>query len=207
MNPEVDAYLIDGCGRCSLVGTPECKVNTWREHLTLLRNIALECGLTEERKWGMPCYTFQQKNEFLLAAFKAYCSISFFKGALLKDELKLLTAPGENSQAVRQFRFTDVQDAIAQKDQIKAFIFEALELEKSGAKIDFSAKQEPEFPDELYQLFDQNPKLKEAFEVLTPGRKRGYAIHFSQPKQAKTRISRIEKCIPKIMAGKGFQDR
>lgn len=207
MNPEVDAFLLDGCGRCSLVGTPECKVNTWREHLTVLRKIALACGLTEERKWGMPCYTYNGKNVFLLAAFKEYCSISFFKGALLKNESNLLTSPGENSQAVRQFRFTELDDIISNTDQIKAFIFEAIELEKSGAKIEFSAKKELEFPNELYEILNQNPALKEAFEALTPGRKRGYALHFSQPKQAKTRVSRIENCIPKIMAGKGFQDR
>lgn len=207
MNPKVDNYLLDGCGRCSLAGTPHCKVHSWQKELEQLRRISLESDLTETLKWSMPCYTFNNKNILMISAFKNYASISFFKGALLKDSDKILTAAGENSQASRQIRFTKVNDIINLEPILKQYINEAIEIEKSGAKIDFTAKQALNFPDELTTKMNDNPILKKAFLALTPGRQRGYILHFSAPKQSKTRNSRIEKCIPKIMLGKGWNDR
>ncbi|TNE72432.1 hypothetical protein EP331_07290 [bacterium] len=206
MNPTVDEYLEIGCGRCKLVGTPECKVNTWRSELIQLRHIMLESGLVEDRKWGMPCYTYQDKNVIIVTAFKEFSSLSFFKGVLLKDEKKLLHKSGENSQSARFFKFTSVQEIIDIEPEIRSYIKEAIEIEKAGKKVDFKEKNELVFPDELLQLFDENQEFKDAFLALTPGRQRGYNLHFSAPKQAKTRISRIEKFIPKIMDGKGFFD-
>ena len=207
INPTtVDEYLAEGCGRCSLGGTPECKVHKWDKELARLRSILLACGLTEEIKWSQPCYTYGGNNILLMTAFKDYCCLAFFKGVLLKDSTKLLTAPGENSQAVRQLRFTDVKDIIRLETTIKAYIFEAIEVEKTGLKVNLKKEQDP-MPEELQQKLDGDPALKTAFEALTPGRQRGYILHFSQPKQSATRILRIEKNIPKIMAGKGFYDR
>lgn len=125
MNPEVDTYLSDGCGRCALAATPKCKVNKWKAELQLLRQIISVCGLNEERKWGMPCYTYKNKNVLVMAAFKDYCTVSFFKGALLNNESKLLVAPGENSQSTRQLRFTEIDGILTKQDVIKSFIFEA----------------------------------------------------------------------------------
>lgn len=206
MNPQIDTYLTDGCGRCPLGGTPECKVHNWPNELRYLRSIVLECGLTEELKWGVPCYTYKNANIAIVSAFKDYSSLSFFKGALLKDEEGILVKPGENSQAARLFKFTDVGQIKAIEDTIKAYVYEAVEVEKAGLKIDFKQKDELEYPEELKEKLSSFPALSEAFEALTPGRKRGYIIHFTQPKQSKTRASRIEKCIPKIMEGKGFFD-
>ncbi|MCB0431327.1 MAG: YdeI/OmpD-associated family protein [Flavobacteriales bacterium] len=204
-NPEVDAYLAEGCGRCPLGGTADCKVHTWPGELKLLRKIVLDCGLTEERKWGIPCYTFQQHNVAIVSAFKEYAALSFFKGALLQDEHKLLTMPGENTQSARVIRFTDVKQIAKLEPVLKAYIHEAIEVEKAGLKVDFKKEPEP-IPEELQNKFAENPDLTTAFYALTPGRQRGYILHFSQPKQSKTRESRIEKCMPKIMAGKGFYD-
>lgn len=136
-NPKVDAYLIDGCGRCKFAATPKCKVNNFKTELKLLRMLIQDCGLTEELKWGMPCYTFENKNILMLAAFKNYCAVSFFKGALLKDSKKLLIAHGENSQAIRSFRFTNTSEIEKQSSTIKLYIKEAVELEKQGKKIEF----------------------------------------------------------------------
>ena len=207
MNTDIEAYFVDGCGRCSLGGTPECKVHRWTEELKLMRTLVNECGLTEEVKWGMPCYTFQTKNILNIVAFKEYCSIAFFKGALLKDELKVLQSPGENSHHTRQFRFTNTQQIIQQYDLIKAYIFEAIEVEKSGKKITSPKASIEDFPEELIKKFTELPVFEVAFKALTPGRQRGYLLHFSQAKQSQTRITRIEKCIPKILEGKGFNDR
>ena len=206
MNPKVNSYLIDGCGRCPLGGTPECKVHNWPKELKYLRNIVLECGLTEELKWGVPCYTYKNANVAVVSAFKEYCSLSFFKGALLKDAEGLLVSPGENSQAARQFKFTSVKQIEEIEALIRAYVYEAIEVEKAGLKVNFKQKDELVYPEELQQKFDDNPTLNKAFEALTPGRKRGYIIHFTQPKQSKTRVSRIAKCIPKILEGKGFFD-
>ncbi|MBU3821477.1 YdeI/OmpD-associated family protein [Flavobacteriaceae bacterium XHP0103] len=205
MNPEVDAYFIDGCGRCNLYATPECKVHSWAKELKLLRSLVLSCGLTEELKWSQPCYTNNDKNILLVTAFKDYCCISFFKGVLLKDEQNILEAPGENTQSGRLFKFTNVNQIKNNEALIKAYIFEAVEIEKAGLKVAFKKNPEP-IPIELKEAFKTNPELKTAFEALTPGRQRGYILHFSQAKQSKTRVARIKKYIPKILAGKGFHD-
>lgn len=205
MNKSVDNYFIDGCGRCDLGGTPDCKVHRWKGELELLRSIVQECGLTEECKWGVPCYTFQHNNVLVVSALKDYCSISFFKGSLLRDEKGLLTKPGENSQATRLLKFTDMKGIHAFEDDIKHYIFEAVEVEKAGLKVEFKKNPEP-IPEELEAKFEQDPGLKMAFEALTRGRQRGYILYFSQPKQSKTRTSRIEKSIPKILNGEGLHD-
>jgi uncharacterized protein YdeI (YjbR/CyaY-like superfamily) len=204
-NTAVDTYLTIGCGRCPLVGTPDCKVHQWTAELSLLRMIILDGGLTEEVKWSVPCYTFQGNNVLILSAFKSFCSVSFFKGVLLKDGKKLLDKAGESSQAARLFKFTDVQQIERLEDDIKAYILEAIEIEKAGLKVHFESNPEP-IPQELQDRFDESPAFKNAFMTLTPGRRRGYIIHFSQPKQSKTRQSRIEKCVDRIFSGKGMQD-
>jgi uncharacterized protein YdeI (YjbR/CyaY-like superfamily) len=207
MNPKVDLYFIDGCGRCPLGATPECKVNNWQEEMKVLRTIIHDCGLTEELKWGVPCYTFRKSNVLILAAFKEYCAISFFKGALLQDSLNVLEKPGENTQAARSIKFTDVQTIVDMEPELKAYIFEAIEVEKAGLKVEMKKNTELVFPEELDDKLEEVPELKTAFEALTPGRQRAYVLHFSQPKQSKTRISRIEKCTAKILIGLGLNDR
>ncbi|MDN5204631.1 YdeI/OmpD-associated family protein [Fulvivirgaceae bacterium BMA10] len=206
MNKTVDNYLIEGCGRCPLGATPDCKVHRWIPELELFRTIVLECGLTEECKWGAPCYTFQNKNVLMISALRDYCCISFFKGSLLSDNKSLLDKPGENSQAARLFKFTNIEQVKDIKDDIRAYIFEAIEVEKSGLKVNFKKKPEP-IPEELEEKFEEDPYLRTAFEALTPGRQRGYIIYFSQPKQSKTRIARIEKAVPKILNGEGLHDK
>lgn len=206
MNRNVDQYFIDGCMRCDLGGTPECKVHRWTNELQLLRNIILDCGLTEESKWGVPCYTYQKGNVLLLSAFKEYCAVSFFKGALLNDESGILDKPGANSQAARLIRFTEIGQIKEVEDLLKAHIFEAIEVEKAGLKVNFKKNPEP-VPDELQQKLDEDPVFRNAFETLTPGRQRGYILHFSQPKQSATRHSRIEKCTEKILNGEGLHDK
>lgn len=204
MTREAEQYFQVGCGRCELGGTPQCKIHLWTEELKLLRRIVLDCGLTEDCEWGMPCYTFNGANVVMIASFKEYCSLSFFKGALLQDSEKLLHKQGENSQSARLFKFTQVDQIMKIEATIKAYIFEMIELEKSGAKVEMKQKDELVYPEELIQKFEDFPMLKTAFENLTPGRQRGYVIHFSQPKQSKTRVDRIEKCVEKILSGKGF---
>ncbi len=205
MNPEVDLYLEQGCGRCPLVGTPDCKVHDWEEELKQLRLIILESGLKEEVKWSVPCYTYQGSNVLILSAFKNYCSVSFFKGSLLKDPRKVLVKPGKNSQAARLFKYTSVEQITDSEHILKEYIREAIRIEQSGEKVKFKKNPEP-IPEELKVKFDEDPALKEAFEALTPGRQRGYIIHFSGAKQSFTRQRRIEKYIPKIKEGKGFHD-
>ena len=202
----VDTYLAEGCMRCKYGGTPQCKVHTWTKELVELRRIVLECGLAEEVKWSMPCYTFQGKNVLMVSAFKQYASINFFKGALLHDEPGLLVKAGENSHEARQLRFTTVEEIMRQQDHIMAYIFEALEIEKAGLTVDKSTRKDPEMPEELLTALGEFPALKTAFESLTPGRQRGYIMHFAQAKQARTRETRIEKYIPKILSGKGLND-
>ena len=206
MTKSVEVYLEEGCGRCSLGGTPDCKVHTWIEIIKHLRQIVLECGLDEDCKWGVPVYTYNGKNILNVSAFKEFASIGFFKGALLQDESKLLQSPGPNSQAVKLFKFTELEQVKKLEEQVRAYVYEALEVEKLGLEIQFKKEPEP-MPEELIAKLDEDPTLKSAFESLTPGRQRGYILHFSQPKQSATRVSRIEKCIPKIMEGKGFHDR
>lgn len=206
MNPEVDQYLQNGCGRCPLGGTPACKVNSWRKELELLRALALDCGLTEELKWRVPCYTYGQKNILVIAAFKEYAALSFFKGVFLSDSQGILEIPGENSQSVRLIKFTAIQQIKELEQTIKAYIFEAIEVEKAGLSAGSLTKPELVFPEELTKILQENPVLKAAFETLTPGRQRGYHLYFSAPAQSKTRKTRIEKCIPKILEGKGLYD-
>jgi len=206
MNKSVDNYFIEGCGRCPLGGTPDCKVHTWTSELELLRKIVLDCGLTEESKWGTPCYTFQNKNILIVSALKEYCCISFFKGSLLSDDKNLLVKPGPNSQAARLFKFKNINEVIRIESDIKAYIFESIEVEKAGLNVTFKKNPEP-IPEELEAKFEEYPVLKNAFEALTPGRQRGYLLHFSQPKQAMTRVSRIEKSVPMILSGIGLHDK
>lgn len=192
--------------RCDLGATPECKVNQWRNELELIRGLILECGLKEELKWSCPCYTHEGKNVLMMSALKDSATISFFKGSLLKDPEKILIKPGPNSQAARYLKFNSVDQVADSANTIKTYISEAIQLEKTGAKVAFQKNREP-IPEELQKKFDNDPMLKSAFEALTPGRQRGYILHFSQPKQSQTRTSRIEKCTPKILQGKGFHDR
>lgn len=206
LNPAIDQYLIEGCMRCPLGGTDACKVLNWTEELEVLRKIILDCGLKEEHKWGVACYTFNGRNVLIMSAFKAYCSISFFKGSLLKDPEKLLVKPGPNSQAARLFKFTQKEEIPPLKASIEAYIQEAIEVEKAGLEVQFKKNPEP-IPEELVEIFEADPQLKSAFEALTPGRQRGYILHFSQPKRSETRTSRIEKCIPKILNGEGMHDK
>ncbi|NMM47661.1 hypothetical protein HH304_04560 [Flammeovirgaceae bacterium KN852] len=206
MNTSVENYFVEGCGRCSLGGTPDCKVHKWTKELELLRTILLESGLTEECKWGVPCYTYHGTNVILLSAFKEFCSISFMKGSLLADSKNLLDKPGKNSQAFRLLKFTSPDQVTKIESDIKAYIFEAIEVEKAGLKVNFKKEPEP-IPEELSQKFEEDPMLKSAFDSLTPGRQRGYILFFSQPKQSKTRISRIEKCEEMIMNGVGLHDK
>lgn len=206
MNKTVDNYLLEGCGRCSLGGTPECKVHQWISELELLRMIVLDCGLTEESKWGVPCYTYRGSNVLIVSAFKDYCSISFFKGSLLSDPKEILEKPGENSQAARLLKFTNTGAIKALEVHIKNYIYEAIEVEQAGLKVNFKKTSEP-IPEELEKRFADDPILKTAFESLTPGRQRGYLLYFSAPKQSKTRASRIEKSIGKILNGEGINDK
>ncbi len=202
MNLPADVFFTEGCGRCPLGGTPDCKVHRWTEELEQLRRIVLTCGLTEELKWGVPCYTWQKANILVLAALKEYSTISFFKGALLQDAEGILSKPGENTQAARLFRVTDVKEVMEKEDVLKAYIFEAIEVEEAGLKVDFKAKSELVYAEELRAILDIDPEYREAFDALTPGRHRGYHLYFSAPKQAKTRTSRVEKCRRKS-GGKG----
>lgn len=206
MNTSVDQYFIDGCRRCPLGGTPDCKVNHWAEELQVLRSMVLDSGLTEIAKWGAPCYTLNGKNVLMVSALKSYCCISFFKGALLSDSQNILVKPGPHSQAVRLLKFTSLADIKAVEQYIQAYINEAIAVEQAGLKVEFSTGNEG-IPSELEAAFAADPLLKNAFETLTPGRQRGYLLHFSQPKQAKTRVNRIEKCTPMILAGIGLHDQ
>ncbi|MCO6357257.1 YdeI/OmpD-associated family protein [Roseivirga pacifica] len=193
MNPKIDFFFE--------------KPGQWHEAYRALRNIAQETGLQEELKWGKPCYTHKGANVFLIHGFKTYCAILFHKGALLKDPDKILVQQTENVQAARQLRFTSTEQIAAMRDTIKSYFFEAIEVEKAGLKVPMKKTTEFEMPEELQETFDNDPDFKSAFEALTPGRQRGYLLHFSQPKQSKTRISRIEKCAPLIFEGKGWNER
>lgn len=193
MNPKVDFYFE--------------KNEKWQKEILLLRSLVLDCGLEEALKWGVPCYTFQNNNVVLIHVFKEYCALLFHKGALLSDAENILVQQTENVQAARQLRFTNVEEITKQAATIKAYIFEAIEVEKKGLKVEFKETAAFNVPEEFQEMLDKDMVLKIAFESLTPGRQRGYLLHFSGAKQAKTRISRIEKCIPGIMEGKGLNDR
>jgi uncharacterized protein YdeI (YjbR/CyaY-like superfamily) len=193
MNPKVDAYLR--------------KAKKWQQEMKKLRRIILDCQLTEELKWGKPCYTFQKKIIVLVIGFKEYCALLFSKGALLNDATGILIKPGENTQAARQIRFTDVREIVEMETILKAYICEAIEAEKAGLKVKFKRNTELIFPEEFQNKLDENPALKTAFSALTPGRQRAYNLYFSAPKQSKTRESRVDKCMRQILKGKGLSDQ
>jgi uncharacterized protein YdeI (YjbR/CyaY-like superfamily) len=206
MTTSADVFFTDGCGRCARGGTPQCKVHTWEQPLKALRSLILECGLTEESKWGVPCYTYQGHNILMLGAFNDSCVLSFLKGALLQDTKGVLTKPGESTQSGRVIRFTHVNEVHDLATDIKAYIFEAIEVEKAGLKVEFKKQLEP-IPSELQSKMDEIPAFRAAFEALTPGKQRGYILHISQAKQSETRASRVVNCMPKIMLGKSMQDK
>lgn len=205
MNPQVDKYLIDGCMRCKYGGTPQCKVNNWRVELEVLRQIVLETGLKEEIKWGVPVYTLNGKNVVTVNALKESANIGFFKGVLLTDKHKILQQQG-NLQSDRIVKFTNFNDIEQVKDVLKEYVLEAIELEKSGRKVEFKKNPEP-LPIELLEAFENDTAFEKAFYSLTAGRQRGYIIHFSQPKQSQTRIGRIEKFKEQIFKGIGLNDK
>jgi uncharacterized protein YdeI (YjbR/CyaY-like superfamily) len=183
------------------------KTEQWQEEFEKLRRIVLNCPLTEELRWGKPCYTFQNSNIVLIHGFKEYCALLFFKGVLLKDARGILIQQTENVQAARQVRFTDVREIVKMAPVLKAYIDEAIEVEKAGLKVTLKKTSEFTMPEEFKNKLDELPALKTAFEALTAGRQRGYLLHFSAPKQSKTRVSRVEKCMPQILKGKGLQDQ
>lgn len=179
---------------------------TFKDEAILLREFCLQTALIEDRKWGQPCYTYQGKNVVVIGAFKNYICLSFFKGALIQDPKGLLTSPGENSKTFKQFKFNQISEIHAHKMNIIAFIKQAIEIEKSGLKIKYSRSDEQSYPPQLVNLFNENPSFKQAFESLTPGRKRGYLIHFNQTKKPETVKRRIEKNMPKIFDKKGLNE-
>ncbi len=182
------------------------KADRWPAELAALRTILRDCGLVEVWKWSSPVYTLDGGNVAILWGFKDNATLGFFKGVLLQDKDKLLVAPGENSRSSRIFKFTSLEQIDAIKDTIRAYVLEAMELERSGARVDLP-KDDIVYPDELVARLNDDPELSEAFQALTPGRRRGYALYFAQPKQSATRVGRIEKLRDKILAGKGLQDR
>jgi uncharacterized protein YdeI (YjbR/CyaY-like superfamily) len=203
---EADIYFKEGCGRCSLGGTPTCKVHSWSKELSALRKILLKSALTEERKWGVACYTLSGKNVIMIGAFKEYCSISFFNGSLLKDPSRILQKAGANTQSARIIRFTSVAEINKLAPAIRQLIDEAVLAEQSGKKPVAYKITESDFPGELKNYLQSDPVFQKAFMSLTPGRQRGYCIYISGAKQAATRMSRIEKYREKILAGKGIMD-
>ncbi len=192
MNPKVDAFLKNA--------------KAWQKEMRSLRSIILDCGLTEELKWGKPCYMFQKSNLVIIIPLKESCALLFCKGALLKDAKGILTKAGENTQAARWIKFTSVRELVEIEPTVKAYILEAIEAEKAGLKVIYKKNTELQFPEELQKQLDQDPALKAAFAALTPGRQRAYNIYFSAPKQSKTRESRIEKCKRQILDGRGMND-
>ena len=192
MNPKVDFYF--------------SKSEKWQKEIEKLRTIVLDCQLNEELKWGVPCYTFQKSNIVLIHEFKEYCALLFFKGALLNDANGILIQQTENVQSARQIRFTHIQEIIDLEPVLKTYIYEAIEVEKAGLKVELKKTKEFSVPEEFETKLNTDTNLKTAFYALTPGRQRGYLLHFSAAKQSKTRESRIEKSIPQILNGKGLDD-
>jgi uncharacterized protein YdeI (YjbR/CyaY-like superfamily) len=192
MNPKVDAFI--------------GKAKKWQEELRKLRMIVLDCQLTEELKWGQPCYTFQKSNIVIISGFKEYCALNFFKGALLDDANGILIRPGEHTQAGRQIRFTSVQEIVEMEPILKAYLYEAIEVEKAGLKVNYKETSDYVIPEELQSKLDEIPALRTAFDGLTPGRQRAYLLYFSAPKQSKTRASRVDKYMQHILNGKGLND-
>ena len=192
MNPSVNFYFT--------------KAKKWQAEIEHLRRIVLDCQLTEELKWGVPCYNLEKRNIVLIHVFKEYCAFLFFKGALLPDPEGILVTQTENVQAARQIRFISVQQILEMEATAKAYILEAIKVEKAGLKVDFKKTTEFNMPEEFLRKLEQNPALMTAFEALTPGRQRGYLLYFSAAKQSKTRDSRVEKYVPQILEGKGLDD-
>ena len=192
MNPKVDFYFN--------------KAKKWQEEFEQLRMIILECGLSEELKWGVPCYTFEKRNIVLIHGFKEYCALLFFKGALLNDAKGILIQQTKNVQAARQVRFTNVREIVKLKPILKAYIYEAIEVEQAGLKVPFKKTKEFNIPKEFQNKLNKDAALKKAFNALTPGRQRAYILYFSAPKQSKTRESRVEKCMQQILNGTGLND-
>lgn len=192
LNPKVDAFL--------------ARATKWQAEMEQLRKIILKAPLTEELKWGKPCYSLDGSNLLIIQPFKEYCALMFCKGALLEDAAGLLVAPGENSQAARQLRFTSVRQITAQRAQIQAFIEEAIAAETAGLKVEYKKTSDFEVPEELRKALAENPALNAAYQALTSGRQRGYLLYFGAAKQSKTRSARIDKCTPQILMGKGLQD-
>lgn len=182
------------------------KTGKWQEAYGSLRTIALDCGLTEELKWGCPCYTLNDSNIVLIHGFKDYCALLFMKGALLKDPKGILIQQTKNVQAARQIRFTHAEEIEALESSLKTYIKQAIKVEKAGLKVPMKKVSEFKMPEEFKQVLNETPALKKAFYALTPGRQRGYLLHFSSAKQSSTREARIEKYIPKILKGKGLED-
>lgn len=191
MNPKVDFYFAKG---------------QWQKETEQLRKIVLDCGLTEELKWGCPCYTYGKSNIVLIHVFKEYCALLFFKGALLSNAHGILIQQTENVQAARQARFTDVKEIVKLKTILKATVYEAIEVEKAGLKVTLKKTKEFAMAEEFEKRINKNATLKKAFYALTPGRQRAYLLHFSQAKQSQTREARIDKCTPQILKGKGLND-
>jgi len=192
INPEVDFYFD--------------KAEKWQKEIGKLRTIILDCGLTEELKWGCPCYTFQESNIVLMHVFKEYCALLFFKGALLNDTNGILIQQTENVQAARQIRFTNIREIVEMERILKAYVYEAIEVERAGLKVKLKKTSEFKIPEEFQNKLDKKPALKKAFNALTPGRQRAYIFYFSQPRQSKTREARIEKYMQQILDGKGLND-
>lgn len=202
----ISDYFEQGCGRCSRFQKPDCSTQLWRAELAVLRSTILTVGLTEEVKWSHPCYTDQGKNIAVIGAFRDCCVLTFFKGALLSDPAQILELPGENSQVGRVIRIRSVEQVRSLAGTICDYLREAIEIERSGREVEKIKIEDRPIPQELADKFDELPELREAFRRLSPGRQRGYLLHFSQPKQAKTREARIEKCLDQIMAGQGLND-
>ena len=205
MTKDPDSYFLDGCGRCSLHATDACKVRTWAQPLALLRDIMLESGLEEVAKWGQPTYTLGGKNVAMIFSFKDACGISFFKGTLLNDDHKLLRSAGENSHVVRLLKVTTAEEVAQNEMLIHQYVAEAIALEKAGAKVEKPKEREP-MPETLAERLAQDADLAEAWNKLTPGRQRSYILHVGGAKQEQTQLNRIEKCLPKIYMGKGFNE-
>ena len=193
MEPKVDKYL--------------STARNWQKEQQKLRTIVLDCGLTEELKWGKPCYTFEGKNIVVIQGFKDYCALLFLKGFLLKDPDGILVKTGENTRVGRQIRFTDTREIVKQAAILKTYIYQAVEVEKAGLKAEVKKETKLKIPEEFQNKLDKMPALKKAFDALTPGRKRAYIFYFSAPKQSKTRASRVEKCTRQILDGKGLMER
>jgi uncharacterized protein YdeI (YjbR/CyaY-like superfamily) len=192
MNPKVDWFFN--------------KATKWQDEYDRLRMIVLDCGLTEELKWGCPCYAYENNNIVLIHGFKEYCALLFMKGALLKDTKGILIQQTANVQAARQIRFTNVEEIVKMESTLKSYIKEAIKVEKAGLKVPMKKASEFTMAEEFKDVLKETPALKKAFYALTPGRQRGYLLYFSSAKQSKTRESRIEKYIPKILKGKGLED-